>query len=147
MNTQPGIGAAEALILNQPIAGPWLGIRSEDEAEIASLVLCGELQSPECWRRTDAEQPPTSGYLANAHVVPLSAFGVTCSLYSHSKILSVRVIGASSARRFGHPAGGRWIWAGRSCDRIRVVRSAWNCVALAVDEMREAARFAKAAVE
>lgn len=125
MNIAAEIGSneASALTLSRRCDGPWLAIPASARAEAASIVLVGDPRAPKMWRRLDADQPFAHGDVADARLTPLSDFGVFCTLYSHSRVLSVWVGGISRARRFGHPAGGHWEWEGKRCDRIRVERN------------------------
>jgi len=111
------------LTLTNRVRGPWLAIPHDAEAGVASIVLAGDERCPDMWRRVDAGQPVAAGKINGAHLMPLSTFGIACSIYPHSRVLSVYRIGMSRARRFGHPAGGYWAREGAGIQRIKFPRT------------------------
>jgi hypothetical protein len=130
----PAIETLGPLTLTRRRDGPWLAIRHGDTAEITSLVIAGDPRAPKLWRRIDADQPVETGNIETARLTPLSDFAVLCSLYPHSRVLSVWMGGISRAKRFGHTAGGHWPWEGARCDRIKVPRNLWDLVAAAAKD-------------
>lgn len=138
MNTHfkpyPGRSAAEALTLTRRIDGPWLAVRWNTEAEAASIVLVGDQRCPDMWRRVDAEQPVEAGKVADVNLTPLSEFGVFCTLYPHSRVMSVTRASISRARRYSHPAGGFWTWEGPRVQRVKIARTMVEVLKLAVKD-------------
>ena len=130
----PAIETLGPLTLTQRYDGPWLAIPGGAPASVASLVIAGDPHTPGLWRRLDADQPPAHGSVAKAHLTPLADFGVFCTLYKHSRVLSVWVGGLSRARRLGHGAGEHWPWEGKRCDRIKIERNVVELLTLAVKD-------------
>jgi hypothetical protein len=128
--------AAAPLTLTRRFDGPWLAIRRVSVAEIHSIVLAGDPRAPDIWRRIDADQPVETGRVAEAQLTPLADFGVFCSLYPHSRVLSVYRATISRAHRPGLPSGhgAHWPWEGKRCDRIKIERSMWDLVAAAAKD-------------
>lgn len=137
MNTQAFRPAADTLgpltlTARDEFDGPWLGIRYGQTAEASGVVLVGDPRAPRHWRRIDASQPVQIGTLDQCGVMPLSCFGISRTIYSHSRILSVWKTGQPSrARQFSNPAGGPWEWAGLRCDRIKLERGLLDLVKIA----------------
>lgn len=134
------MSAAAALVLTDRLDGPWLGIRHGASAEASAIVLAGDPRAPRAWRRIDAGQPMETGSLDSVGVTPLSAFGVSVTLYAKTRVLSVWRHGRSFARQYGHPAGGVWEWAGQKVDRIRIERGIIDLVAIAAKQCNSEAR-------
>lgn len=128
----PAIDTLGPLTLSRRLDGPWLAIPADARAEIGAIVLAGDPRAPKLWRRLDADRPTSHGEIAGARLTPLSDFGVFCTLYPHSRVLSVWVDGISRARRFGPNAGEHWPWEGKRCDRIRIARGAVELLKAAV---------------
>lgn len=121
--------------------GPWLGIRHGMQAEAGAIVLVGDPRSPRHWRRIDASQPVQIGTLDQCSVTPLAHFAISCTMYSHSRVLSVWKTGQPTrARQYGHPAGGVWEWAGPRVDRIKLERGLLDLVAVAAKNCNAEAR-------
>jgi hypothetical protein len=137
MNTQafrPAVETLGPLTLTgrDRFDGPWLGIRHGRSAEASEVVLVGDPRSPRHWRRIDASQPVQIGTLDQCAVTPLALFGISCTMYSHSRVLSVWKTGERTrARQYGHPAGGIWEWAGPRVDRIKIERGMLDLVTIA----------------
>lgn len=130
----PAIETLGPLTLTRRFDGPWLAIPADAQAEIGAIVLAGDPRCPGMWRRLDADQPVLIGKIADAHLTPLSDFGICCTLYPHSRVLSAWVSGISRAKRYGHPAGGHWPWDGPRCARIKIARNVVELVKLAVKD-------------
>lgn len=118
--------AAESLgplTLTRRFDGPWLAVRDATPAEAASIVLAGDERCPDIWRRIDAEQEVLTGSVRDGHLTPLRDFGVACTIYPHSRVLSIYRVTLSRARRFGHPAGGIVCWEGERVQRVKFPRT------------------------
>lgn len=121
--------------------GPWLGIRHGHTAEASGIVLVGDPRCPRHWRRIDASQPVQIGTLDQCAVMPLAAFGVSCTMYAKSRVMSVWKTGArTTARQYGLPCGGVWEWAGGRVDRIKLERSLIDLVTIAAKNCNAEAR-------
>lgn len=131
---RPAAETLGPLTLTKRVHGPWLAVRHATTAEVASLVLVGDERCPDMWRRIDTDQPVEAGKVADAHLMPLTEFGVAASIYPHSRVLSVYRIGMSRARRFGHPAGGYWAWEGEGIQRVKFPRGMVEALKLAVKD-------------
>ncbi len=146
MNTQAFRPAAETLgpltlTSHDRFDGPWLGIRYGHSAEASGIVLIGDPRAPRYWRMIDVAAPVQIGSLDQVGVMPLSAFGVSCTIYSKTRVLSVWKTGKrSTARQYGHPAGGVWEWAGGRCDRIRLSPVLLDLVTIAAKNCNTEAR-------
>lgn len=127
MNTaaqfKPAAETLGPLTLKHRVDGPWLAVRAATPAEAASIVLVGDERCPDIWRRIDADQPVLTGDIRDGHLTPLRDFGVACTLYPHSRVLSVYRVTLSRARRFGHPAGGIVCWEGERVQRLKFPRT------------------------
>lgn len=122
-----------ALVLSLRCEGPWLAIRHGSLAVSESIVLVGDPRAPGMWRRVNAAAPAEVGRIENTQLTPLSDFGVSVTLYSHSRVLSVWRSGLSRAKRY-HTRE-HWDWEGARIERLRVERSP-----AIVDLLRDAAR-------
>lgn len=120
MNMQSSAQVAP-LTLTERVKGPWLAIRAGQPAEARSIVLVSE---DECgrsiWRAIDIEAPALAGFTFGHCLTALADFGISVTMYRHTRVLSVWRSGRSRARFHNHPAGGLVHWAGPDCDRIKL---------------------------
>lgn len=124
--------AATALTLTKRIDGPWLAIRSRiDFAGAGSVVLIDDDHGR--YIDADAETFRAPFNLPARDLTPLSEFGLICTLYPHTRVIS-----------FVKARLGRRAWAGARVERARVSRTLWDRVAEAAKslnlEMKEGAR-------
>lgn len=120
------------LALTRRVLGPWLAIRAGTPAEVTSIVLVADPRAPQMWRRVDVGSPIEVGRVGDVGLIPLADFGICCTLYSASRILSAWRAGLSRARS---PDGSHWEWEGARVDRIKIERSHAT-----IDALRDAVR-------
>lgn len=120
LSVQDTVDPAAPLPLTRRVTGPWLAIRAGTPAEAASIVLACDPAASATYRRVDVGAPIMVGRIADATLIPLSDFGVSCTLYSASRVLSVWRSGLSRARRSD---GTPWAWEGARIERIKIDRA------------------------
>lgn len=121
MNAARLLHADAPLVLTNEVDGPWLAIRAIDDPVVAAIVLVEPVAG--VWRRID-DGVHEHGRISFQRLTPLADFGVACTLYPKTGVLSVRHVRA--ARK------GVRDWAERGVASIRFPRTLRDKIEAAV---------------
>lgn len=119
--------AALALSAADRVPGVWLAVPRGLLARAEHIVLAGDPRAPDAWRTISAEHGLVTGRVSAGGLTPLSDFGIAVSLYPHTKVISVRVVGSPAWR-------GQRVWGGPLIERLRIASTLWPLVSAAARE-------------